>query len=212
MHGIPLLHTPPAQQIAPDAPHAVHRFVALLHTSPALHHRPPPVPGQHGSPSPPQPVHTLAAHAENGAVQPTPPGQHACPMPPHVPLPHEPLVHVPCPPPHALPDETQVLDVWSQHAPAPHQSPSQHVCPAPPHAVHLSPAPHASPEVVQKLEAWPAPPDVPLQHVWPSLPHVPQDPFRHMPSPAEPQLCPIETHAPSTQQRLFPHVAFWQQG
>jgi hypothetical protein len=93
--GAPPLQIPPAQQIAPDEPHAVHRLVALLHASPVLHQKPLPAPGQQGSPSPPQPVHTLAAHAEKGAVQSTPPGQHGWPMPPHVPLPHEPFEHEP---------------------------------------------------------------------------------------------------------------------
>jgi hypothetical protein len=49
--GAPPLQIPPAQQIAPDEPHAVHRLVALLHASPVLHQKPLPAPGQQGSPS-----------------------------------------------------------------------------------------------------------------------------------------------------------------
>lgn len=110
-HVAPFVHTPPAQQIAPDAPHAAHCPVALLHACPSLHQKPPPATGQHGSPSPPQPVHTLPEHAENGAVQPTPAGQHACPMPPHEPLLQAPFEQWPCAPPQALPDDTHVPDV-----------------------------------------------------------------------------------------------------
>jgi hypothetical protein len=76
----------------------------------------------------------------------------------------------------------------------------------------LLPGPHASPDAVQKLAAWPTPPGAPTQHVCPSAPQVPHEAFRHMPRAAVPQLWPVKTQEPSTQQRLFPHVAFWQQG
>jgi hypothetical protein len=206
------VQTPPAQQIAPPAPHGVHWLVDLLHASPSLHQAPP-VPGQHGSPSPPQPVHTLPEQAENGAVQPTPAGQHACPIPPHVPLLHEPFRQWPCAPPHALPDETHVPEVWSQHAPAPHQSPSQQSWPAPPHDAHWPVVwLHASPGAVQKFADTPTPPGEPAQHVSPALPQPPHEALPHVPSIDEPQFWPVSMQSPSTQQRSAAHVALWQQG
>jgi hypothetical protein len=120
----PELQVLPAQHGWPLAPHAAHVSEAALHTWPALH-QPPPVPGQQVSPGPPQPAHVVPWHAMNGAVHCTPPPQHGWPGPPHAPLPHEPLLHVPWPPPHAPPGETHARVVWSQHPPPPHQSPSQ---------------------------------------------------------------------------------------
>jgi hypothetical protein len=121
--------------------------------SPALHQNPPALlPGQHGSPVPPQPTHTLAWHAENGAVHSTPPPQHASPMPPHPPPRQAPSKHFPWPPPHVAVFATHVSTVWSQQPPPPHQTPSQQGCPLPPQAVHLFvPGLHASPDVVQKF-------------------------------------------------------------
>ena len=96
----PTLHTPPAQQSEPETPHATQVPAAGSHACPLLHHLPAVLsPGQHGSPVPPQPTHTFARHAVNGAVQATPPAQHACPGPPQLPPPHEPPLHVPWPAP-----------------------------------------------------------------------------------------------------------------
>jgi hypothetical protein len=121
---MPALHTAPAQQVCPDAPHAAQ--LPETHASPALHHSPPVLlPGQHGSPVPPQPAHALAWHAENGAVHATPPPQQASPTPPQEPPSHAPLKHLPWPPPHVAVFATQVFTVWSQHPPPPHQTPSQ---------------------------------------------------------------------------------------
>jgi len=104
------LHSPPAQHVWPVPPHAVQ--LPATHTSPPLHHAPVvPLAGQHGSPVPPQPTHTLVWHTVNAAVHPTPPAQHASPTPPQAPDWQAPVLHVPWPPPHFAVFATHVFTV-----------------------------------------------------------------------------------------------------
>jgi hypothetical protein len=190
----------------------VHVVVALAQTWPGLHQKPPALlPGQHGSPVPPQPAHVVPLHAVNGAVHSKVPPQHAWLGPPQAPPPQEPCLHVPCPPPHAPPLETQLFVFWSQQPPPPHHTPSQQGCPPPPHAPHLLfDALHACPERTQKLAPTPSPPISPGQHGWPSPPQAPQLVPVHAPS--APHVCPIITQAPPTQQRLPVQVELSQHG
>jgi hypothetical protein len=210
---VPAWHTAPAQQICPLAPQAAH--LPALHASPVLHQKPPVLlPGQQGSPGPPQPTQAPAWHAVKGAVQPTPPPQQASPMAPHAPLLHPPFEHVPWPPPHAAPPATHRIAVWSQHPPPPHTTPSQQGCPAPPQVAHLAVVrSQALPGAVQKLPMVPRPPGAPAQQVIPSPPHAPQALLRQAPRGGEPpQSWAGARQAPSTQHRLPPQIALSQHG
>ncbi len=213
LHAVPPLHTPPAQQIWPLAPHAVHVPAPGLHASPTLHQYPPGLFAmQHGSLGPPQPAQLLFWHEVNGDVHATLLPQHAWPGPPHVPPPHAPFLQAPVPPLHMLPLPTHVRVERSQQPPLLQSDPSQHGCPGPPQAVQLFWLSQASPEVTQKLPLHEPPFMAPWQQLWPSAPQRVQEPLKHIPTCIEPQVDPDMTHCPSTQQRLPVHESIAQQG